>query len=130
MNTIIILCYTAFPIQHSLDLNPSPGILGHPYTAECPYQAGLLTQYFSMTWTVAFSNNSNVFITSNTTDYQLHGSSLTIATFTPLVESLVCTITVTGVPPFQGNNEVTRRGFLINIGVLEGTYRYTTSFWY
>ena len=66
--------------------------------------------------------NSNVFINSSTTDYQLHGSSLTIATFTPLVESLVCRIQVVGVPPFQGNNIVTQTGFLINIGVLEGTY--------
>ena len=73
-----------------------------------------------MTWTVVFSHNIAVSINSTTTNYQLHGSSLTIATFTPLVEALVCTITVTGVPPFQGNNIVTRRGFLLDIGVLEG----------
>ena len=61
------------------------------------------------TWTVVFSDNSNVSINSNTTNYQLYGLSLTIATFTPLVESLACRIKVTGEPPFQGKNSYTKR---------------------
>ena len=113
------LCHTAFPSSLP-NLNPSPGIWGHPYTAECQYQFGLLSQYYSMTWTVDFSDSTAISINSNTTDYQLHGSSLTIATFTPLVQSLVCRITVSGVPPFQGHNLINRRGVLLNIGVQKG----------
>ena len=73
-----------------------------------------------MTWTVEFSDNSQLLIDSNTTDYQLIGSSLRIATFTPLIRSLVCNLTVTGVPRFQGQNVVTQTGFLGNIGVQQG----------
>ena len=75
-----------------------------------------------MTWTVVFSDSTAISINSNTTNYQLHGSSLTIATFTPLVEALVCTLTVTGVPPFQGTleNVAAQTGFLVNIGVHQG----------
>ena len=75
-----------------------------------------------MTWTIVFSDSSQLLIDSNTTDYQLIGSSLRIATFTPLIQSLVCRLTVTGVPLFQGQagNLVTKLGFLLNIGLLQG----------
>ena len=117
---IIILCYTAFPSSLA-HLTPLPSRWGDPYTAECQYQIGLLSQYYSLNWTVVFSDGIEI-INSNTTSYQLHGSSLTIATFTPLVESLVCRIEVTGVPPFQGQsgNLATQTGFLVNIGVHQG----------
>ena len=82
------------------------------------------------TWTVVFSDNSNVSINSNTTNYQLYGLSLTIATFTPLVESLACRIKVTGEPPFQGKKQLYEEVFCAIIGVLEGMYWYTTSCWY
>ena len=117
------------PYSSLPDLNPSPGIWD-PYTAECQYQVGLLSQYYSMTWTVVFSDNSNVSINSNTTNYQLYGLSLTIATFTPLVESLACRIKVTGEPPFQGKKQLYEEVFCAIIGVLEGMYWYTTSCWY
>ena len=93
--------------------------MGIPYTAECPYQIGLLSQYYSITWTIAF-NDKNLLINTSTTDYQLIGSSLRIATFTPLIQALRCVLTVTGVPPFQGPHVVTRTAILSNIRVQQG----------
>ena len=96
--------------------------MGIPYTAECQYKIGLLSQYYSMTWIILFSNGTNININSNTTEYQLIGSSLRIAKFTHLIQSLVCTLRVTGVPPFQGQagNVATRTGFLLNIDPQQG----------
>ena len=117
------LCYTAFPfLGVIISGNPPPGVWGAPYTAECLQEFGPLSQYYSITWTIFFSDGINEDIDTNTTDYQLIGSSLRIATFTPFVRSLECRITTTGVPPYLGisGGNTTKTGIIFNIGVEQG----------
>ena len=76
---------------------------------------------YSITWTVRYSTGPDVVLDSNTTEYTLTSTNLTISRFTPLVQSLVCVITVTGIPQFQGSNKVMPRGALQNI-VSNGEY--------
>ena len=70
---------------------------------------------YSITWTVIYSTSDTVFLNSSTSEYTLDRSNLIISRFTPFVQSLVCTLTVTGIPSFQGSNEVVQQGFLENI---------------
>ena len=75
---------------------------------------------YSITWTVLYSTGGNVVLNSSTTEYTLNSTNLIISRFTPLVQSLVCTVTVTGIPSFQFQT-VMQRGFLENI-VSKGEY--------
>ena len=83
-----------------------------------------LSGNYNMTWTVDYSTGFPInpeTITFNTTDYSLIGTKLIVSRFTPIVDSLVCHLTVIGLPLFQGNNPATQNGFLHHIG-LEGEY--------
>ena len=118
-----ILYYTEFAIRGVIfNGNTQPGVWGAPYTAVCPYKFGLLTQYYSITWRIRFSEGFDADIDTNTTEYQLIGSALRIATFTPFVKSLVCILTTTGVPPFLGTsrNKAAEVGLITKIEVERG----------
>ena len=70
---------------------------------------------YSITWTVVYSTGLNVVLNSSTTEYTLNSTNLIISRFTPFVQSLVCILTVEGVPFFQGSNKAWQQGVLQNI---------------
>ena len=74
-----------------------------------------------MNWLIRFIDDHNdVFsIDTNTSDYQLIGSTLRIATFTPFVWWVGCRLTTTGVPPFLGDNDG-EFAIIVDIGVGRG----------
>ena len=72
-----------------------------------PKPVGRLSQYYSITWIIYFIDDYDdlFYIDTNTTDYQLIGSTLRIPTFPPFVRWVGCRLTTTGVPPFLGDND-------------------------
>ena len=71
-----------------------------PFTVDCPYNIGVLREQYKMKWTVIGPTSAQV-VASNSSDYQLVGSSLTISNFTPFIERLICTLTVNSTEDFR-----------------------------
>ena len=102
--------HAAYP-PHLNTSRPLTATWESSFTVDCPYNIGVLREQYTMEWNVIGTGGVQS-VTSNSSDYQLAGSSLIISNFTPFIKRLICTLTVRGTDdfPFLGSN-TERRDF-------------------
>ena len=98
-NPGVFFSRTAYPSHLQTTEKSLPADWTSSFTVHCPYNIGVLREQYTMEWTVVGPASVQQ-VTSNTSDYQLVGSSLIISNFTPFIVRLTCKLTVRGTEEF------------------------------